>query len=159
MKPLKTNLTEVKKIAEHTRKKVKDMVNESGENIYKNIKDYENQINYDLYDLVEKQTGLKNLTLNMNIIQAGSVGSENKMTTGHSHKFQEEIYLFLKGKGKMILSYKKNIYKFHVKPNDIISVPAGFWHRVINTGKKKLIFINIFTGKEIPKSRYSFSRN
>ncbi|MCD6092690.1 MAG: cupin domain-containing protein [Candidatus Aenigmarchaeota archaeon] len=159
MKPLKTNLREMKTVAKCLKKKVMDMVTPDGKNIYKNIKGHENEINYELYDLMPDKTGLKNLILNMNIIHKEKVNSQNKMTTGHSHAAQEEIYIFLKGSGKMILIGPKNEkYEFDVKPEDIITVPKRFWHRVVNTGTEDLVFINIFTGDTMPKSRTIFAR-
>jgi len=119
-------------------KKVKDMIS-NGKNIYKNIKGHENEINYKVCDLPLKKTGLKDLVVSLTILYPGKIGKEFKMTTGHSHK-SEEVYFFLKGKGFIILDKKK----IRVKKNDIVTVPSKVWHRVINTGKEKLIFLSIF---------------
>jgi oxalate decarboxylase/phosphoglucose isomerase-like protein (cupin superfamily) len=151
-KPIKANLIAIKRIAKHKRKKVKDMNTPDGKNIFKNIKGHENEINYDLYDFVPRITGFKDLILNMNIIQPGKVGKEPKMTTGHSHANQDEYYFFLKGKGKAVLKLKNKKYTFNVKPHDLLTVPRGYWHRMINAGKDEFVFINVFSGK-LPKSR------
>ena len=149
---LKTDINSVKSVARHKRKKVKEMLS-NGKNIYKNIKGHENEINYDLYDLVKEQTSFKRLVFVLNILYPGKIGRDFKMTTGHSHEHQDEFYLFIKGNGKMVLiSQKKKKHIFKVKPNDLIIVPGGYWHRVINTGKKKMTFLNFFEGK-LPFSR------
>ena len=152
-KPIKANLNSVKGIARHKRKKVKDMLTPDGKNIFKKTKGCENHINYDLYDLTPKETGFKRLVFVLNIIHPGKVGKEFKMTTGHSHVGQDEFYFFLKGKGKMILiSPKKKKIVYNVKPNDLVTVPSGYWHRAANNSNKELVFINFFEGK-LPKSR------
>jgi oxalate decarboxylase/phosphoglucose isomerase-like protein (cupin superfamily) len=152
-KPIKADLVAIKRIAKHKRKKVKDMNTPDGKNIFKNMKGHENEINYDLYDLTPEETGFKRLVFVLNIIYPGKVGKEYKMTTGHSHKGQDEFYFFLKGRGKMILispKGKKIIY--NVKPDDLVTVPSGWWHRAANNSNAEFIFINFFEGK-LPKSR------
>lgn len=117
--------------------KVKDAV-KKGKNIYKNIKGHENEINEVLIDLPFKKTGLKNLVVCMNYLYPGKVNSEFKMTRGHEHK-SDEIYIFLKGKGYLIVDKKK----INVKKGDIITVPINKYHRAVNTGKDKLVFLTI----------------
>ncbi len=150
-KPIKTDLNSLKRIAKHKRKLVKEMLVD-GKNIFKNMKGYENHVNYDLYDMPPEITGFKNLILNMNVIQPGRIGDEHKMTTGHSHAKQDEYYFFVKGRGKAVLKSGKKQYVFNVKQHDLITVPRGYWHRLINTGKSEFVFIDIFSGK-LPKSR------
>ena len=116
--------------------KVKDMVSE-GKNIYKDIRGFENEENYEVYDL--KKAGLKNLVVSMTILWPGKICKEWKMTTGHSHQ-AEEVYIFLEGTGEIAIDKKK----YRVKPNDIVTIPSNRWHRVINTGRKKLVFLSIF---------------
>jgi len=120
------------------RKKVKDMVSR-GKNIYKNPKGHEKELNYEVCDLLSKKTGLKNLVVSLTILYPGKVGTEFKMTTGHSHP-KEEVYFFLDGDGQIILNRRK----FKVRKNDLITVPRGVWHRVINNKKKKIIFLSVF---------------
>ena len=152
-KPIKADLIAIKRIAKHKRKKVKEMLRPGGKSIFRQCKGYENQVNYDLYDLMPKETGFKRLVFVLNIIHPGKVGKEFKMTTGHSHKDQDEFYFFLKGKGKMILiGPKKKKIIYNVKPNDLVTIPSGYWHRAANNSNKELVFINFFEGK-LPKSR------
>ncbi|NIO44642.1 MAG: cupin domain-containing protein [Candidatus Aenigmarchaeota archaeon] len=118
--------------------KVKDAV-KGGKNIYKNIKGHENDINEVLIDLPIKKTGLKRIILCMNFLFPGKVNSEFKMTRGHKHN-AEEIYVFLKGKGHIIIDKKKS----NVKKGDLVTVPVNKYHRVINIGRDKLVFLTIF---------------
>jgi len=117
--------------------KVKDAI-KKGKNIYKNIKGHENEINEALIDLSPKRTGLKKLIICMNYLYPGKVNSEFKMTRGHKHK-TDEVYIFLKGKGYLIVGSKK----FNVKSGDLVTVSANKYHRAINTGRGKLIFLTI----------------
>lgn len=149
-KPIKTSLKELRRIAKYKRKKVSEMKTPDGKCIYNKID--KDGTNYELFDLTTKITGFKRMVFNMNIIQPGKVSNQFKMTTGHSHKNQDEFYFFISGCGRMILRLGKKQYSFSVKPHDLITVPRGYWHRVINTGKKKLVFIDVFEGK-VPKSR------
>ena len=118
--------------------KVKDAV-KKGKNIYKNIKGYENDINEVLIDLPIKKTDLKKLMVCMNFLYPGKVNSEFKMTRGHKHN-AEEVYIFLNGKGRIIVGNKK----LNVKKGDLVTVPINKYHRVVNIGRSKLVFITIF---------------
>jgi oxalate decarboxylase/phosphoglucose isomerase-like protein (cupin superfamily) len=115
--------------------KVKNAVSE-GKNIYKSIKGHENEINEVLDDF---NTEFKDIIVCMNTLYPGKVNSEFKMTRGHSHNV-EEVYLVLKGKGKMIMGNKK----IQIKKDDLITIPKNVWHRSINTGKEKLVFLTVF---------------
>lgn len=134
---MKFSLKDFKKM-KVLRKKVGNMVSK-GKNIYKNPKGHENELSYEIYDLLSKKTGLRKLVISMTVLYPGKVSSEFKMTTGHSHK-QEEVYFFLEGNGQIILNRKK----LKVRKSDLITVPKKVWHRVINTGKKELVFLSIF---------------
>jgi len=115
--------------------KVKDAESE-GKNIYKNIKGHENETNEVLDDF---NTEFKDIIVCMNTLYPGKVNSEFKMTRGHSHN-AEEVYLVLMGKGKMIIGNKK----IQIKKDDLITIPKNVWHRSINTGKEKLVFLTVF---------------
>lgn len=131
--------TSIKKFKGKTvRMKVKDAV-KNGKNIYKNIKGCENQVNEILTDLPSKKSGLKKLMVTLNTLPSGKVNKEFRMTRGHKHN-ADELYLFLEGSGKILINKKK----YSVKKDDLITIPANSWHRVVNTGRKKLIFLTIF---------------
>lgn len=120
--------------------KVKDAV-KKGKNIYKNIKGHENEINEILADL--PNTGLKDTIVCMNIVYPGKVNGEFKMTRGHKHNV-DEVYLVLKGKGFIILGKKK----IKIKEGDLITILDNEYHRTVNTGKEKLVFLTIFEKHE-----------
>jgi glucose-6-phosphate isomerase len=116
--------------------KVKDAIRDR-KNIYKNIKGHEKEINEVLVDLFEPR--MKNLTICMNTLYPGKVNGEFKMTRGHFHN-SEEVYLVLSGKGKIKIGNEK----ITIKKGDLLTMHKNVWHRTINTGKEKLVFLTIF---------------
>ena len=115
--------------------KVKDSV-KNGKNVYKNIKGHANEINTVLTDM---KTGLKKIDVAMNVIYPGKVNKEYKMTRGHRHN-ADEVYIFLSGNGKLFINKKS----FKAKKGDLFTVPRNSWHRAVNTGRSKLVFLTIF---------------
>jgi mannose-6-phosphate isomerase-like protein (cupin superfamily) len=85
---------------------------------------------YYVYDL----NYLKNLVVSMSILHSG------KHTAGHSHKNQEEFYIFLKGRGKMQVGEKA----YNVKKGDIVLIKKGLFHKVFNKGKGDMVFMDVF---------------
>ncbi|MFH0929527.1 MAG: cupin domain-containing protein [Candidatus Aenigmatarchaeota archaeon] len=133
---MKTNLNRFKgkKVTMKVREAVKD-----GKNIYKDIRGCGNQINEILVDVPSKESGLKKLMITLNTIPSGKVNKEFRMTRGHKHN-AEEVYIFLKGSGKILIDKKR----FSVKKDDLITVPFNSWHRVVNKGRNNLVFLTIF---------------
>ena len=67
-----------------------------------------------------------------------------KNTSGHNHSGQEEVYIFMKGEGKMVVG--TNTYEVSV--GDIIIIPDGAFHKVWNTSEEHdLVFVCVFDGK------------
>jgi oxalate decarboxylase/phosphoglucose isomerase-like protein (cupin superfamily) len=91
------------------------------------------------YQLRDNKT-LKNLVLSSTKLYKG------QSTRGHRHPGQEEVYFFVQGWGKMIVG-NENDDPFEVCPGDIILIPDGAFHRVINDGDMHLIFNCVFDGK------------
>ena len=93
------------------------------------------------YDVIDN-TNLKNLIVSKTILHEG------KNTSGHNHSGQEEVYIFTKGEGKMVVG--TNTY--NVKAGDTILIPDGDFHKVWNTtgydivGYGDLEFICVFDG-------------
>ena len=81
----------------------------------------------DTYDVIDN-TNLNNLVVSKTILHP------EKSTTGHNHKGQEEVYIFTKGKGTMIVGEKT----YQVEKNDIVLIPDGDFHKVFNIGKYEL---------------------
>ena len=81
----------------------------------------------------------------LTIIEPGSVNGEFYMTKGHKHiKSTKEIYLLLGGKGKLIIQGKK-AKVFDLKKGQTYLLPKNAGHRLINTGKKKLEVLTIYS--------------
>ena len=94
------------------------------------------------YDVLDNKD-LNNLVVSKTILHPG------KETGGHNHSGQEEVYIFMKGEGKMVVG--TNTY--NVKAGDTILIPDGDFHKVWNTGGYEisgygdLEFICVFDGK------------
>ena len=87
--------------------------------------------------LLKDNKTLKNLVLSSTQLYKG------RSTKGHSHVGQEEVYVFVAGTGIMII----NEENFRVNSGDIMLIPDGAFHQVINDGDQNLIFNCIFDGK------------
>ena len=90
------------------------------------------------YDVIDNRS-LNNLIVSKTILHSG------KKTSGHNHSGQEEVYIFMKGEGTMIVGTNT----FEVKTGDTILIPDGDFHQVHNTGfyaEDDLEFICVFDG-------------
>tara|TARA_R110000824_G_scaffold136999_1_gene301022 strand:- start:3 stop:350 length:348 start_codon:yes stop_codon:yes gene_type:complete len=93
------------------------------------------------YDVIDNTT-LNNLVVSKTILHPG------KETGGHNHSGQEEVYIFTKGEGTMVVG--TNTY--NVKAGDTILIPDGDFHKVFNTSSYDiepygdLEFICVFDG-------------
>ncbi len=83
-----------------------------------------------------------NKTLN-NLVLSSTLLNPFKQTTGHNHSGQEEVYFFVSGSGKMLL----NDETFEVKAGDVVLIPDGAFHRVINDTAESFYFVCVFDGK------------
>ena len=64
----------------------------------------------------------------------------SQSTRGHLHDDLEEVYFFTKGEGKMVLGEEE----FDVKAADIVLIPQGKFHRVINNKNESMEFVCVF---------------
>ncbi len=62
----------------------------------------------------------------------------------HTHKVQEQIYHVLEGEGCMEIEGKKQIVRKH----DVIFIPPGLSHSIVNNGLTDLTFIVVTTPVE-----------
>jgi len=62
----------------------------------------------------------------------------------HTHKVQEQIYHVLAGEGAMIIEGKTQIVRRH----DVIFIPPGIAHSIVNNGIEDLTFIVVTTPVE-----------
>jgi oxalate decarboxylase/phosphoglucose isomerase-like protein (cupin superfamily) len=83
-----------------------------------------------------------NKTLN-NLVLSSTKLYRGQATRGHSHPGQEEVYFFVQGTGMMVVDEER----FRVIGGDVILVPNGAFHRVINDGEMNLLFNCVFDGK------------
>ena len=86
-----------------------------------------------------------NKTLN-NLVLSSTRLYRDQSTRGHRHAGQEEVYFFVQGTGKMIVG-EEDSEPFAVNPGDVVLIPDGAFHRVINDGDLDLLFNCVFDGK------------
>ena len=89
--------------------------------------------------LLRDNKTLKNLVLSSTKLYRG------QQTRGHRHAGQEEVYFFVQGTGKMIVGEETD-EPFSVVAGDIVLIPDGAFHRVINDGEMNLVFNCVFDG-------------
>ena len=89
----------------------------------------------EVYQVRDNQI-LKNLVLSSTRLYRGQA------TRGHSHVGQEEVYFFVQGTGIMYVDNET----LRVGPGDIVLIPDGAFHRVINDGEMNLVFNCVFDG-------------
>jgi len=86
-----------------------------------------------------------NRTLN-NLVLSSTLLYREQSTRGHRHPGQEEVYIFVQGTGEMIVGEETDT-PFRVSAGDIVLIPDGAFHRVINNGDINLLFNCVFDGK------------
>jgi mannose-6-phosphate isomerase-like protein (cupin superfamily) len=82
-----------------------------------------------------------NTTLN-NLIVSRTDLKPNKSTTGHKHEGQEEVYMFIRGRGVMELDDER----FDVIEGDTVLIQDGVFHRV-HAGVNGCYFVCVFDGR------------
>ena len=90
--------------------------------------------------LLKDNKTLKNLVLSSTKLYRG------QSTRGHRHPGQEEVYFFVQGEGQMIVG-NEDSEPFRVSSGDVVLIPDGAFHRVINDGYQHLLFNCVFDGK------------
>ena len=91
------------------------------------------------YRLTDNKT-LNNLVLSQTVLYRG------QQTRGHRHAGQEEVYFFIIGTGRIIVG-DEDSEPFSVIGGDVVLIPDGAFHRVINDGEMNLVFNCVFDGK------------
>ncbi len=85
----------------------------------------------------------------ISILFPGKIGAEYYMTKGHFHALEDtaEIYLTIKGKGKLVVQNPDNQTKvLEMKEGSISYIPPFWAHRTINTGNEPLVFFGVYRG-------------
>ena len=85
---------------------------------------------------------LKDNAFGNNLVLSSTFLRANQQTNGHTHKGQEEVYMFIDGEGEMEIDQKR----FDVKAGDVICIEDGEFHKVYNTGHLGLYFVCVFDG-------------
>ena len=91
------------------------------------------------YRLTDNRT-LKNLVLSQTVLHPG------QQTRGHRHPGQEEVYFFVIGAGRMIVG-NEDSEPFAVVGGDVVLIPDGAFHRVINDSNIDMTFNCVFDGQ------------
>ena len=106
------------------------------------------KLKYDSFDIggeivKDNETYLlkDNKTLN-NLVLSSTKLYRGQATRGHNHPGQEEVYFFVQGTGVMIVDEQK----FRVAAGDVILIPDGAFHKVVNDGEMHLLFNCVFQG-------------
>ena len=90
--------------------------------------------------LLRDNRDLNNLVLSSTHLYQG------QQTRGHRHPEQEEVYFFVSGRGKMIVGEETD-EPFDVAAGDVVLIPDGAFHRVINDSDSHMLFNCVFQGK------------
>jgi len=110
-----------------------------------NLKVHKSDVGGEIVKNNETYTLKDNKTLN-NLVLSSTKLYRGQQTRGHRHAGQEEVYFFIVGYGKMIVGDETD-EPFEVQAGDIVLIPDGAFHRVINTGDLDMLFNCVFDGK------------
>ena len=70
-----------------------------------------------------------------------------KSTTGHRHKGQEEVYIFIEGNALMEIEHNDNQTIEKVTTGSIVLIEDNDFHRVHNKTGEPVEFISVFKGE------------
>jgi len=90
----------------------------------------------------EKTVGAKNLAVGINETAPGSQVPE------HEHGAEEEVMLFLSGRGKFVTEEQE----IPLEPGVCVFNPPGGKHKILNTGDEVLRFVWIYS-PQLPSHR------
>ena len=129
-------------------RKLSDMVAvfQDKEEVKKALK--KNPIIYKFYNVqIPEEDG--HLQHCISMIFPGKIGNEYYMTKGHFHKIKDtaEVYLTLKGRGKLVMQTPDQKSKvLDMRKGSISYIPPYWAHRTVNTGDEPLIFFGVYRG-------------
>jgi len=109
-----------------------------------------NEIDGELRAQNEVYTVRDNLSMDK-LILSQTILHKGKETRGHHHAGQEEVYFFIFGRGRMILADEE----LYVTAGDVVIIPDGQFHRVINDGESDLVFNTVYNRLEQPTTVYA----
>jgi mannose-6-phosphate isomerase-like protein (cupin superfamily) len=86
----------------------------------------------EVYELLHpKNSRVRRLSIAEAVVKPGSATKE------HFHRTSEEVYYILSGEGEMYI----NEEKAYVQAGDVVLIPAGARHYVVNTGNEELVIL------------------
>ena len=82
---------------------------------------------------------LSPINLTLTVVYPGMIGKEYYMTKGHIHRKKvPEFYILMEGKGKLLMQKQSNVKVINLKKGEIVLIPIGYAHRLINNGNQKI---------------------
>lgn len=97
---------------------------------------------------VELAHGEGQMHYGLGILYPGKIGDEFFLTKGHyhSHRPAAEVYVGLKGEGRMLLECEESheCRMVTLRENAVVYVPGHTAHRTINTGSEPLLYLGIY---------------
>ena len=95
---------------------------------------------------VEHGSGQGDQHIGLGVLYPGRVGREYFLTRGHRHQRAEaaEVYIGLRGTGKMILQNSSGTSVLELVPESAVYVPGHTDHRTVNTGVAPLVYLGIY---------------
>ena len=108
----------------------------------------ENPLIYKFYNVqIPEENG--HLQHCISIISPGRIGNEYYMTKGHFHKIKDtaEIYLTLKGRGKLVMQTPEQKSRIlDMEEGSVSYIPPCWAHKTVNIGNEPLIFFGVYRG-------------
>ncbi|MFO7882868.1 MAG: cupin domain-containing protein [Kosmotogaceae bacterium] len=86
--------------------------------------------------LVDRETGAENMSVGIGIYSKGQASEF------HTHENEEEVMIYLKGKGVMKTSDGKVV---EISKGDVTYVPKNESHKLTNTGDEDFVFLFIYS--------------
>lgn len=97
---------------------------------------------------VEPAQGDGQMHYGLGILYPGKIGDEFFLTKGHyhSHRPAAEIYVGLKGEGRMLLECEESheCRMVTLRESAVVYVPGHTAHRTVNTGSEPLLYLGIY---------------
>ena len=99
------------------------------------------------------------INLTLTVVYPGVIGKEYFFTKGHIHRKKvPEFYILLEGKGKLLMQKQLNVKVIDLKKGEIVLIPIGYAHRLINTGNKKFKVLTIYDQESKPDYNIKFKK-
>ena len=91
-------------------------------------------------------TGVHLQSTLMSIPRCGEIGLEIHSSTDQFIRIEQGCAIVIMGKSKNCMNFRQNLSK-----NDVVFIPAGYWHNIMNVGKQILKLSVIYAPPNHPK--------